>query len=203
MDYFTSFAKGAWDQSQWTVVKSPRFDYCASVVQFDDHIENVTPDVSPEEVFKKYCMKVYSCLLLNQKVSGKFTVSSTMSFDHRMAPLIVISDELGKSANGLPELRDHYEVVLYDEGINIWRHLYNGGNIDISRVAFLEAPYLRDTKYKLEVTIGNERWGKELIVSCNGHKFGCIANDLPDTCYVGVIGCEGRNSFYDFSAKAE
>ena len=53
-----------------------------------------------------------------------------MSFDHLMVPLIVIAPELGKSEDGkYPELRDHYEIVLFYQGINIWHHRYKDGKL--------------------------------------------------------------------------
>ena len=42
---------------------------------------------------------------------------------------------------------------------------------------------------------------KEMVVKCGGHEIGYVDNDLPDTFYAGIIGCEGRNLFYDFKVK--
>ena len=37
-------------------------------------------------------------------------------------------------------------------------------------------------------------------MGCNGHTFGCrLADDWPETYYVGFTACEGRNRFYDFT----
>ena len=33
------------------------------------------------------------------------------------------------------------------------------------------------------------------------YEIGYVDNDLPDTFYAGIIGCEGRNRFYDFKIK--
>ena len=125
--YSTTFERGKWDKSHWLPVKSPRFPYFGEMVQFDDHIMNKTPDLPDEVILKKHGADVYSCIMLNKKFTGKVAISSTMSFDHRMAPLIVIAGELGKSPKGELEHRDHYEVVLYDEDINVWHHTYKDG----------------------------------------------------------------------------
>ncbi len=200
-EFSTSFARGKWDPSQWIVVKSPRFNYIGVMVQRDDHIENKTPEVSPEEVFKKYCAKVYSSIMLDRKIKIGKTVSSTMSFDYSMAPLIVIAEEIGKSAKGEPEFREHYEVVLYNEGINIWHHTYKDGKPGWYRAAFLKAKFEANKKYRLEVQVTQTRKGKVMTVTCDGHSFGFMDNNLPDSFYAGIIGCEGRNSFYDFVIK--
>ena len=40
-----------------------------------------------------------------------------------------------------------------------------------------------------------------MMVKCGGHEFGYVDNDLPDSFYAGIIGCEGRNRFYDFKIR--
>ena len=39
-EFFTSFAKGKWDRTEWLTVKGPRFPYVYEMVQNDDHITN-------------------------------------------------------------------------------------------------------------------------------------------------------------------
>ena len=121
-DVQVDFSRGKWDSSQWIVVKSPRLDYCRGFTQRDGWIENICPDVSPEEVFKKHNNLVYSGMVFRDKFKLGVCVSSKMGFDYRMAPLIVIAPELGKSADGKPEFREHWEIVLYDRGLNVWHH---------------------------------------------------------------------------------
>ncbi len=126
-----------------------------------------------------------------------------MSFDHRMAPLIVIAPEIGKSAKGEPELREHYEVVLYDEGINIWHHTWENGKPYWYKAEFLEAKYEAKKPYTLEVKLETTRKGRIMKVSCDGKTFGYMDFALPDKYYVGIIACEGRNRFYDFKIETK
>ena len=49
-------------------------------------------------------------MVLIKKVSGNVTVTSTIEFDDRMAPLIVIAQEPGKDKLGRPEYREHFEI---------------------------------------------------------------------------------------------
>jgi hypothetical protein len=54
----------------------------------------------------------------------------------------------------------------------------------------------------VEVKVSKTRKGvKEMVVKCGGYEMGYIDNDLPDSFYAGIIGCEGRNQFYDFKIK--
>ena len=96
-DYYTTFAKGQWDESLWFAAKSHRFNYMGTMVQFDDHIMNKVPDLPDDVIFKKYASSVYSCIMMHQKYQMPSDISCTMSFDHRMAPLIVLAKNMGKS----------------------------------------------------------------------------------------------------------
>jgi hypothetical protein len=70
------------------------------------------------------------------------------------------------------------------------------------KAAYLKAPFKKDTPYNLEVKVSKTRKGvKEMVVKCGGYEMGYIDNDLPETFYAGIIGCEGRNRFYDFKIK--
>ena len=193
------FVPGGWSSNDWILVKSPRFDYMHGFVQRADGIENECPPISGEEIFKKHCAKVYSAMVLKEKAALGQTVSSVMSFDWTMAPLIVLSERLEKSATGEPTFGEHWEVVLYNEGLNVWHHSVRDGKPFWYKAAYLKVPFERNTRYNLEVRVSKTRKGvKEMRVRCGGYEIGYVDNDLPDSFYAGIIGCEGRNTFYDF-----
>lgn len=197
-----SFEPGAWSSNDWILVKSPRFNYMHGFVQREDGIENECPPIPGEEVFKKHCAKVYSAMVLKDMAEIGQTVSSVMSFDYRMAPVIVLSKGLERSAAGEPMFGEHWEVVLYDEGLNVWHHSTKDGKPVWYKAAYLKAPFNKDTRYNLEVTVSKKRNGvKEMTVKCCGYEIGYADNDLPDSFYAGIIGCEGRNRFYDFKIR--
>ena len=163
------------------------------MVQMDDHITNRTPDLPDDVILKKHGEDVYSCIMLRKKFTGNSLISSTMSFDHRMAPLIVIAGEIGKSAKGEAEHREHYEVVLFDEGINIWHHTYRDGKPGWYKAAFLKAKFLPKKRYDLQVKLSYTKRGKVMTVTCDGKTFGYTDNNLPDSYYAGLIGCDADN----------
>ena len=197
-----SFKPGAWNSNDWIVVKGPRWDYKHGFVQKADRIENECPDVPGDVVYKKFHSKVYSAMVHKERGVMGQTVSSTMGFDHRMAPLIVISEKLDKSPEGEPMFGEHWEIVLYDEGLNVWHHMIKDGKPFWYKAAYLKVPFKKDTPYNVEVKVSKTRKGvKEMVVKCGGYEMGYIDNDLPDSFYAGIIGCEGRNQFYDFKIK--
>ena len=197
-DVQVDFSRGKWDSSQWIVVKSPRLDYCRGFTQRDGWIENICPDVSPEEIFKKHNNLVYSGMVFKDKFKLGVCVSSKMGFDYRMAPLIVIAPVLGRHSSGVREFREHWEIVLYDQGLNVWKHMWKDGVPSWIKHSYLLASYKKAEKYELKVTVSATEKGQMLEVECDGKRFGCHLPGLGREFYFGIIGCEGRNRFYDF-----
>ena len=196
------FARGKWNPAEWTVFKSLRFDYAHASVQKDDHIENPCPEgLDDEEIYANHVTEVYASIVRPVRLSGTVEVASTMSFDHLMAPLIVITPELDADDQGRPAFKKHYEIVLYNEGINVWHYTYENGNLSWHLAAFARAPFEPKKRYELKVTMAKGKREMRMTVECGGVKFGFEDPELPSSFYAGVTGCEGRNRFYSFSAK--
>ena len=201
-----SFARGGWNAADFVPAKSWRWDYLGEFDQLDGCIVNRCPDLPGEQIYRKHHSEVYAALMHKNVFPLGTTVSSTVMFDYRMAPIVVIAPEMGKSACGAAEFRDHWEVCLYDRGINLWYHYFEGGVQKWYKAAALELPpqsyYKANVKYDLKVKVWRNAKGfKEMAVTCGG--FSLLHSDerIPDTFRAGVIACEGRNFFYDFKAK--
>ena len=203
------FSRGKWKADDWKIVKGPRWDYCHGFVQRDGWIENETPqDLSPEQVFKTCGSAVYSGMVWKDKFSIGSTFAMTTGWDWRMAPLMVIAPELGVSKDGRhPEFREHWEVVIYDEGLNVWHHYWTPEKgPHWVKAASLSLPkdsrFKPNEKHRLEVrVVRNGKGRKEMFCSCGGFTLQYVDDSLPDSFYVGILGCEGRNLFWDFSAR--
>lgn len=204
-----SFARGKWNAEDWKVVKGPRWDYCHGFVQKDGWIENETPDgMTPEEIFKKCGSTVYSGMVWKDRFALGTTVSMTTGWDWRMAPLMVIAPDLGVSKDGKhPEFREHWEVVVYDEGLNVWHHFWTPEKgphwIKAASLALPKDLWFKpNVKHTLTVRVFKDGKGhKQMTCACNGYTLQYVDDALPDSFYAGVLGCEGRNFFYDFKAS--
>ena len=194
-----SFAKGGWNPDNWILVKSPRWDHFGGWVQKPECIENETPpNATPKELLAKFSHDTYSSMVTKREFKGAVAISAEMAFTDRMAPLIVIAPELGKSAKGIPEYREHFEIVIFDKGVNVWHHYYKNGKPYWKKTAFSKFPLQPNEKYVLKVQIKPSKKGKMITLSIDGHEFGYIDDSLPDSFHVGVTGCEGLNRFYNF-----
>ena len=196
------FAKGAWNPDDWEVVKSSRWSYAHGFVQESDHLVNPSGAWSDEELYRDHVTEVYASMLFKRKLEGKCRISSTMSFDHLMAPLIVLAPEMGTSADGrYPEFRRHHEIVLYNEGINVWRYDWIDNKAKWTLAAFLRAPFEAKRKYELSVTVEAYKDTRRMTVECGGRTFGYSDDALQLSYRAGITGCEGRNRFYDFTVE--
>lgn len=196
-DYQCKFTKGGWTDKDWKQVKGPSWDYFGTWVQDTDHIRNYTkPGLTPKEAEGT---NSYSSMILTHKVGGAVEISSTMSFDYQMAPLIVLADDLGESKDGKPEYRKHTEIVLYNQGLNVWQHFYKDGKQSYIKLVWATLKFKPKHKYDLKVTVKD----KVITIKVDGNELGCTDVDLSDDFYVGITGCEGINRFYNFKVHAE
>lgn len=197
-----SFARDGWNPDSWMRVKSPRWEHFGGWVQKDDCIENETPTgAKPKDLLSKLAGQIYSSMVLKEKFKGNVTVSVEMEFAGRMAPLIVIAPELGASAKGVPEYREHFEIVLFDKGVNVWHHFFKAGKPSWKKAAYSRFTLKPNTRYTLKVKLARTSRGKMMTVFVDGHEMGYMDESLPDEFYVGITGCEGVNRFYDFAVK--
>jgi hypothetical protein len=194
--YTCTFAPQGWAAAEWIRVGSPRWAWRGGWVQEADHLRNQVPrDAAEEEMLGPRAPETYASQVWGERLSGPLRVCAELSFDRRMAPLIVLAPELGADCNSQPQYREHYEVVLYDEGVNVWHHVMALGRPRWQKLAHHPFAVPARQRHVLEV----EKRAAELVVRTVGAEFAVSAPDLPPSCYVGITGCEGINRFYSFS----
>jgi len=205
-EFKADFSKGKWDPADFVMVKGPRWTKVGSWIQEDDHIvQNVPATATELDLYRRMHDEAYVAMCYGKKIQmdKKVVCTSTMSFDYRMAPLIVIAPSLGThKPSGSPEFREHWEIVLYDLGMNVWKHMWINDKPAWVKHSYLLAPYKPLTRYELKISISATRKGQMMEVECESRKFGCHLPGLGKEFYLGIIGCEGRNRFYDFKISA-
>ena len=213
--YDAKFVKGGWNMADWEMVRSWRFDHDGEWVQEPKCIANKVPaDATPQEMLGRRAGEVYTAMLLKKKFKGNAVISCTMEFDDRMAPGIIIAAEPVK-ADGKLELREHFEVILYDDGLNVWHHFFlktdpksknkralaEGMDQRWRKQSYLSEKkfYKPKTPYTLTVSVKFTGRGPQIEVACGGRVVGYYEPKMFDGEYrIGLVGCEGVNRFYDF-----
>lgn len=193
------FKPGKWNKNDFISVKSSRWPNINGFNQELDHIVNSCPkDATKEDMLSKRCGETYAAMIYKVPLKGNHEVKAEMSFDYRMAPSIVIADKPGKDKNGYPEFRTHYEIVLYDQGVNVWRHTFKNGKQVWKKMAAFKATFQPNRKYEMEVDVDFTLVGPRMSVSVGKHKVTFRDDMIPKEYYAGIIASEGVNRFYEF-----
>ncbi len=202
-EYKCSFEPGGWNEKDWQFVRCARWTYEGKWIQKDGYIQNVVPDgVSQNDLQGKRAGETYTSMVLAEPRKGRSSISAEMSFDYKMAPLIVLAGPVSKAeGSSYPVYGEHWEIVLYNGGINVWHHEIKNGKQYWRKAAYVNAKFEAGKKYTLNARVTFPAKTPMLEVSCENVKFGCMLPTLPKEYSVGITGCEGINRFYSFSVK--
>lgn len=202
-DFKCCFSKGSWRKEDWIVVGRPDWKSDAGGwIQKNDCIENKVPsNATAEDLIVKLAPQTYASMVLKEKCKGNVMISAEMAFADRMAPSIVIASDIGKNEKGEAEYHEHVEVVLFDEGVNVWRHVLREGKSSWEKMVYWKFALKPNTKHTLAISLTQASEGRKLSVSVDGHEMDYLDESLPDTFHAGIAGCEGVNKFYRFSVS--
>ena len=203
VEFSCFFKPDGWSQQDWLPVKTPRWDELGGWQQNGDHLQNRIPEGMTDEQLVS-CHEAYVSMLWKEPIEGNAVISSTMSFDDRYAPAIVLSGELAsrETASGaMAEYREHWEIVLYADGLNVWHHEFIDGKPCWRLAAWLKHPFAARGRHRLSAKVEFGAKGPMLTVTCDDQTFGCLIPSFPKTYRAGIMACEGLNRFYDFQVK--
>lgn len=185
------FAPGKWEHGL-IYAYSYRFPGAPVFVQQADHVHN--RKISEE----RFGYDNISVMTRETYGSGA-KVSTTCSFDSFGAPLITIADALHEEADGSLRYGEYFEIVLYENGINVWRmHMDAAKNVTWHKALGVEFPVAAGEKHLLSVEIRE----KTMVIRACGQQITLYAEDMPERFHVGIDACEGINRFYDFTIEA-
>ncbi|MDA0337554.1 MAG: hypothetical protein O2782_20510 [bacterium] len=183
-----AFAAGQWRAADWQMVQSPRWDRANHWLQESDHIRSDGPETEAGGT--------YTSMIRRAMLTGDFIVHATMSFDARMAPLLVV----GQPPAPLPDSKwaygEHHELVLFDEGINLWHHTFAEGTPAWTLAAKWRFVVQAQRRYRLSLAWRAGTFG---IFLDGSHIGDHPAPGLKPPCVAGLTACEGTNRFYDFA----
>lgn len=134
-------------------------------------------------------------LVTKEKYGEGATVSAECSFDKMGAPLILITDGLYKDESGNLLFGDYYEIVLYEDGINVWQMFMEDKTVKWNKL--LGVFFKVSEKEKKEFSVKLLKQAIEIL--CGEEKMWLRIPDLPEKANLGITACEGINRFYSFS----
>jgi hypothetical protein len=188
------FTPGGWDPAAWTLCKNPTVEHLGKWVQRDDCIENETPADKKIQALDQ----TLTTMIYHTKFSGNWTASATFEIGAGSAPGIIIAQDFAPDAQGRPQYGEFYEAIIYEKGLNLWRHFATAEGKRAYELAVYSTFALKpDTRYTLTVT----RKGKRLEMNVDGHIVGLTVSALPAEVFLGVMGCEGVSRVYDFAVS--
>ena len=179
------------------------FVYAASTVvtyrrEFTQEEEGlVNARIELEDQKAAYRDYEYISVVEKERVKLPVKLEVECSFDKFGAPLIVFSENMTEKENGWKEYGEHYEVVLFESGINIW-HITpkKEGGQQVEAMCKARLPFAAGEWTKLTVTLT-----KDGMLAKAGELEAKVECSLPEKMYAGFTACEGINHFRYFSRE--
>ena len=184
-----SFSANAWQTGELCYAYSYRFEETPEVLQRPECIEN------RENSGAVYGFDNIS-LLTPEKFTAGTTVSARCAFQDLGAPLLVLAPWMESDPRGVNRYGDYIEVVLWKNGVNVWRMWYRDGEVTWKQLLGVDFPVSEGEIHELSVTVNADT----LEITADGRKMLLAVDDLYPSFHVGVNLCEGINRFYSFEA---
>ena len=185
-----SFARKAWNTEKLTYAYSWRFEQTPEFEQLDDCIQSRENPDSPQKFDN-------ITLLLKDPCGPGTRISTRCAFDHYGAPLIVLAANPETDSRGVLRYGDYLEIVLYEDGINVWRMWRREGKVSWKKLMSCVFPVSAMEAHTLTVEAGTE----QLKIQADDRVMTLYIPDLYAQWYGGIVACEGVNRFYSFSAE--
>lgn len=125
--------------------------------------------------------------------SAPVSASLTCDFEGCGCPEIIIVPEPERDSDGDVRYGACFEVVLYRDGLNIWRHYRENGECSWHKRLGAVFSVPEGVKHVLEVTVKDGY----IDVSVDGISFSLRTEDLPDRFSIGFAACEGVVRLYE------
>lgn len=182
-----NLTKGCWEDKLYHAY-TVRFPFTPKLIQEPDCIRNgLNPEM--KDGFD------YTSLLTKEKYAYHTEISATCSFEHYGAPLLLFVDDVKYGEQGEIWYGACYEIVLFEKGVNVWKHFMVDGEVKWVKLLFANFPVDSNTKHKLSATMLEQGFA----FSVDDKTYFLRIEDMPSEMHVGFTACEDINRFYDFS----
>lgn len=181
-----SFAKdGNWQQ-KLCLAFMLRFDAKADFIQEEDAVAD------PKDS-RFGCDYAYVGTLTHDTYGSGTEIGLRCSFEGTGAPMLTLAEDMELDADGHAHYGGCIEIVIWKYGMNVWRHLREGGNMTYHHLMSVFTPLEEGKLHDLRVKVQD----KLLMMDIDGRGFSLRIDDMPENFRVGAALCEGVNRLYD------
>ena len=185
-----NFKKGQWTEDELVIAYSFRFTETPKFTQEDDCIRTAINENHRE--------KFDNISLLSRKTySAGAKATLRCSFEDRGCPEIIIAENMEMCEDGAMRYGECFEMVLYRNGINIWRHYRENGKCSYYKRLAVEYPVAENQIHEMTLQVIPPR----LIFTLDGQQTMLRVDDLPQSFHMGLTGCEGIARLYSLKIE--
>lgn len=184
------FGKDRWNDQPLQIAYSYRFTETPEFIQNEDHIAG---GVNPHhrEGFDNIS------LLCREVCSSGTRVTIHCAFEELGCPEIIFAEQPEVCPDGAVRYGACFEVVLYKNGINVWRHYRDEGQCHWHKRLGWEFPVAEGIKHTLSVDILPE----EMLINIDGNRLSLRIEDMFGVFHPGITVCEGIARVYDMTVE--
>lgn len=188
-----SFGNEAWKQDLMTAY-SFRFTESPKFIQRADHI-TTSANNKHREGFDNIS------LLSHEKYEKGVKAKLRCAFDGLGCPEIIIVEKTEDCSDGAVRYGACFEVVLWKNGVNVWRHYMDEADHRCfwHKRLGLSMPVAEGDIHELEVEIIENY----IVFSVDGVGVKLRAQDLPERFHIGITACEGIVRLFDFEIEQQ
>ena len=187
-----SFAPGAWENLGLQYAYSWRFEALPLFRQEKDCIVNSKRSDKPGDYD-------YMGLLVPGTFGPGARLSVRCSFEDLGAPMLLLSSQEEIDENGILRTLEYYEIVIWKNGLNVWRHHTEGRKTSYYQVLGAAFPLAAEEIHELSMEIGE----RHLLMEVDGKKLKLFLHDMPASFRLGYTACEGICRLYEMSVHRE
>ncbi len=127
------------------------------------------------------------------KVGVKATINC--EFEGLGCPEIILVNEAEKCDDGVMRYGACFEIVLYKDGVNVWRHYRENGKCSWHKRLGVNFNVTENEKHKLSLEVCENYFN----IDVDGQTSSLRVDDIFDDFHIGLTACEGIARIYDFT----
>ena len=184
---YISFSRDSGWESRIRLAHTYRFAETPDFTREADHIRSAENPLHPEGFDN-------ISLLTAETYSAGVTATLRCGFEGLGCPELLLVFDPETDANGKLRYGACFEIVVYENGINVWRHYREDGKCFWHQRLGVEYPVAENEIHTLRVVVQEDL----LEITLDGQKNLLRTEDIPEKFHLGLTACEGIARLYDF-----